>query len=246
MDPTTRFMLVILIGFGAQMIDGALGMGFGVISSSLLLITGVPPALASSSVHLSKVLTNGASGLSHWRFGNVDRTLLRRLLPAGVAGGVLGALLISALPHGVAKPLVAVYLFLTGLVILWRALRQQEFEARPAPVSLLGLGAVGGFLDAIGGGGWGPVVTSTLLARGTPPRLAIGSGNTAEFFVALAIFVTFSSRLSLAEQGQIILGLIIGGVLAAPLAAYLSGRLPARTMMVAVGLLIIVLSVGIL
>jgi uncharacterized membrane protein YfcA len=246
MDPTLRFIVVILIGFCAQMIDGTLGMGFGVISSSFLLISGVPPAVASSSVHLSKVLTNGVSGLSHWRFGNVDHYLLRRLLPAGVVGGVLGALLISTMPHGIAKPFVAVYLFLTGLMILWRAFRHQAFQDKPARVGLLGLGAVGGFLDAIGGGGWGPVVTSTLLSRGTHPRLAIGSGNTAEFFVALAIFITFSSRISLADQGEIILGLIIGGVLAAPLAAYMSGRLPARAMMVAVGLLIIILSIGIL
>lgn len=244
MDPTTRFLLVIVIGFTAQMIDGALGMGFGVISSSFLLITGVPPALASSSVHLAKVLTNGASGLSHWRFGNVDHRLLVKLLPAGVLGGIAGALVISALPHGVARPLVAVYLFATGLVILWRAFRQ--FQPKPAHVGLLGLGAAGGFLDAIGGGGWGPVVTSTLLARGNNPRLAIGSGNTAEFFVALAIFVTLSSKVSLGEQGQIILGLIVGGVLAAPLAAFVSGRIPPRVMMVAVGLLVMVISLGLL
>jgi uncharacterized protein len=251
MELSNEFIIFLVIGFSAQMIDEMLGMGFGVISASFLLITGTPPALTSSSVHLSKILTNGASGLSHWRFGNVDRDLLVKLLPAGVLGGVLGALLLTTLPHGVARPLVAVYLFITGLMILRRAFRQWRLEQQqPVSSSSTGsirrLGAVGGFLDAIGGGGWGPVVTSTLLARGTSPRHAIGTGSLTEFFVALAIFLTLSSKVSLADQVQVILGLMIGGVVAAPLAAYLCGRIPARAITVAVGVLIMVISIGIL
>lgn len=247
MDSVADFILILLIGFGAQMIDGALGMGFGVISSSFLLVVGYPPALASSSVHLSKILTNGASGLSHWRFGNVDRSLLRKLLPAGVIGGVLGAFLLTMLPHGVAKPIVAVYLFITGLLILWRAFHHRQSPQHQAPhLGLRGVGALGGFVDAIGGGGWGPIVTSTLLARRQNPRHAIGTSSLAEFFVALAISATFFSRLSIGDQLQLVLGLSLGGVIAAPLAAYLCGRLPPRTVMFAVGTLVLILSVGLL
>ncbi|MBC7814905.1 MAG: sulfite exporter TauE/SafE family protein [Burkholderiales bacterium] len=240
-----------IVGFAAQMIDGSLGMGYGVISNSFLLMLGIPPALTSSSVHLSKMFTNGAAGLSHIRFGNVDKRLLIRLIPTGVLGGIIGALVLSALPHGVARPFVAVYLFIAGLLIIRKAIRRrQAVELADATINtekkLFPLGALGGFLDAIGGGGWGPVVTSTLIIRGNNPRLSIGSGSVAEFFVSVAIFATFSSRFSLAEQGTVILGLIIGGVLAAPLSAYLCGRLPVRPSLVAVGLLIMGVSIGML
>ncbi len=239
------FLLFVAVGFVAQMVDGMLGMGYGVISSSFLLLIGVPPALASSGVHVSKVFANGAAGLSHWRFGNVDKRLLLGLAPAGMLGGVIGAMVIAALPTGVARPFVAIYLFLSGLVILRRALRGTQAEAlRASEKRVFPLGFVGGFLDAIGGGGWGPVVTSMLLASGRNPRQAIGSGSLAEFFVALSVSAVFFGKFSLTEQAPIIAGLIVGGVLGAPLAAYLTGRIPARAMMVAVGLLVIVLSVS--
>lgn len=244
-----NFLLIVAIGFAAQMIDGTLGMGYGIISSSVLLVTGASPALASSSVHLSKIMTSGASGLSHWRFGNVDRRLLFQLLPAGMLGGIVGAVAISALPTDLTRTFVGLYLLLTGVLLLWRAIRQQpESESQSEQRQVWGLGAVGGFLDAIGGGGWGPVVTSTLLARGNHPRLAIGSASLAEFFVAVAISgsLTFSSKVLPFDQLQVILGLIIGGMLAAPIAAYVCGWLPRRMMTIFVGLLIIVIAIGIL
>lgn len=245
MEIVEKIVVMALIGFIAQMVDGTLGMGFGVISSSFLLVIGVPPALASSSVHLSKVFTNGASALAHWRFQNIDRRLLRSLLPAGIVGGILGALVITNLSPEIARPLVAVYLFITGIVIVRKAFRQPG-EPRKTGASMFALGGAGGFLDAIGGGGWGPVVTSTLMARGNEPRLSIGSSNVAEFFVAIAISATFFTRLSPSDIGPVVLGLIIGGVIGAAPAAYLCGRLPRKLSMVVVGLTVVVLAFVIL
>jgi uncharacterized membrane protein YfcA len=241
-------LLYIGVGFVAQMVDGALGMAYGVTSTSFLLGLGVPaitPAVASASVHAAEIFTTAVSGLAHLRFGNVDQGLFRRLVIPGVLGGVLGAYILTALPSQVIKPFVALYLMLMGALILRRAFRS---SGEPAPSLaarfLLPLGALGGFFDAIGGGGWGPIVTSTLVARGNHPRFAIGSVNLAEFFVTLAESITFVLTLgqSLAQMGQVILGLILGGVVAAPLAAYVCRRVPVRALMGAVGVLIILLS----
>jgi uncharacterized membrane protein YfcA len=232
----------IVVGFLAQLIDGALGMAYGVSSSTFLLSLGVPPAVASASVHAAEVFTTGVSGLSHWHLGNVDRYLLRRLVIPGVLGGAMGAYLLTEMPTQVVKPIVAAYLAMMGIVILRRALGTvQEREVRTA---LAPLGVVGGFFDAIGGGGWGPIVTSTLVARGNSPRFTIGSVSMTEFFVTLSQSIVFVLTLTLTlENAQIILGLLIGGVLAAPLAAFTAKHVPARPLMVAVGVLIIILSV---
>lgn len=177
-------ILFAAVGFAAQVIDGALGMAYGVTASTVLQSLGVAPSVASASVHAAEVFTTGASGAAHWRLGNVDRVLLRRLATSGVAGGAIGAFLLTTLPGSIIRPFVSAYLLIMGLLILWRAVRQraedagaQAFESTPGRVAPLGL--AGGFLDAIGGGGWGALVTSTLIGRGVTPRLAIGSANLA-------------------------------------------------------------------
>lgn len=232
-------IVYIIVGFIAQIIDGALGMAYGVTSTTFLLSLGIPPAAASASVHTAEIFASGASGLAHLRFGNVDRKLFKKLLIPGIVGGILGAYILTAVPGKTIKPFIAFYLLIMGLIILRKAFK--KIEEKEVKTKLLPLGVSGGFFDAMGGGGWGPIVTSTLLARGHNPRFSIGSVNLAEFFVTVAEVATFLTIIGLAHW-QIIIGLIIGGVLAAPLAAYVCKRLPSRALMVMVGLLIVALS----
>jgi uncharacterized protein len=221
------------------MIDGALGMAYGVSSTALLLSFGLPPARASAAVHTAEVFVSGVSGLAHLRFGNVDRALFRSLVLPGVAGGVIGAYVLSALPGERLRPFVSAYLLAMGLYIGWRALRPR---ARPKAVGhVVPLGLAGGFCDALGGGGWGPIVTTHLVANGHEPRMAVGSVNLAEFFVTVAQAATFFVTLGLVHW-PVIAGLVLGGVLAAPLAALVCRHLPARATMLLVGLLITALS----
>ncbi len=235
-----EFLYFLCIGFLAQLVDGALGMAYGVTSTTFLLSLGIPPAAASASVHAAEVFTTGTSGLSHLYFRNVDTKVLKKLLLPGVAGAVLGALFLTLLPLRPIRLLVALYLALMGGLILTRALRPRPPSDTPPP-RLGGLGFAGGFLDAMGGGGWGPIVTSTLVARGGTPRFVVGSVNLAEFFVALAASVTFFLTIGF-SHGTIILGLVVGGALAAPLAAVICRKIPTRAFMVLIGLLIIVLA----
>jgi uncharacterized membrane protein YfcA len=238
-------LLYIAIGFLAQMIDGSLGMAYGVSSNTFLLSLGIPPAAASASVHMAEVVTTGVSGISHWKLGNVDWKLVRRLLIPGVLGGATGAYLLTSMEGNIIKPYIAVYLLIMGGVIVYKAFtlvpRTKPDEYHGPRISLLGL--VGGFCDAIGGGGWGPVVTSTLVARGKNPRMTIGSVNFSEFFVTLVQSILFVLTLTFSEYWQIIIGLLIGGVIAAPIAARLSQKLPMKYLMIFVGLLIIGLSI---
>lgn len=231
----------ILIGFLAQMIDGTLGMAYGVSATTFLLALDVPPAVASASVHAAKMVTTGISGLSHHVFGNVRGFLVKRLVASGVGGAVLGALVLVHAPAGRIKPVVAGYLLLMGVLIVAKS-RGRAFSEGEVRTHIVPLGLGGGFLDAIGGGGWGPIVTSTLLVRGSHPRFTIGSVNAAEFFVSLAASAAFVLTIGLSYWTAIV-GLAIGGALAAPLAAYLTRRVPTRALMTFVGLLIIGLSV---
>ena len=233
-------LLYIAIGFAAQMIDGAIGMAYGVTASSVMLSAGVPPATASACVHAAEVFTTGASGLAHWRIGNVDRRLVVRLMLPGMIGGALGAYALASLPGDSIRPWISAYLLLLGIVILWKAFR-------PTPPVCVGLSRVvplgffGGLLDAVGGGGWGPLVTSTLLGNGAAPRTVIGSVNVAEFFVTLTISATFVATIGL-SLWPIVAGLVIGGVIAAPFAALATKHLPERILMVIVGIVIVALS----
>jgi len=235
------FLLFVVIGFAAQLIDGAIGMAYGLASSTILLSMGVPPATASASVHTAEVFTTAASSISHWRLGNVDKRLFRRLVLPGVIGGALGAYLLSAVPGETVRPFVGIYLCIMGFVILWRAFRRR-YGAPTEPKQVEALGFAGGFLDAVGGGGWGPMVTSSLIGQGKNARLAIGSTNAAEFLVTLTISGTFVVTIGL-ELWPIILGLTLGGALAAPIAAYVTRALPDRPLMIIVGVIITLLSI---
>lgn len=241
--PTTLYLFA-AVGFAAQFVDGLLGMGYGVVAAISLLSAGVSPAAVSASIHTAEMFASGASGYQHYRFGNVNRRLFRVLVVPGVAGAVAGAWLLSRFGLAYAgwlKPLLAVYLLLLGARILSRAFGAGPLVRRP--VRHAGwLAGAGGFLDSFGGGGWGPLVTSTFLSRGRSPRYVIGTVSLTEFFVTFASALTFFATLGIGHW-QVMLGLIVGGVAAAPLAARLAGRLPARTMLRAVGLMAMLWSV---
>ncbi len=235
------FYLYVLVGFAAQMVDGAIGMAYGITSTSVLLSMGLPPATASACVHAAETFTTAASGLSHWKLGNVDRRLIWRLAVPGIIGGVIGAYVLSNVPGEVFKPYISAYLLLLGLFIIYKAVHRKPSFVDVPPNNVAPLGFVGGLVDAIGGGGWGPIVTSTLLGQGATPRYAIGSVNLAEFFVTLAISATFFLTIGL-ELWPIITGLIVGGIVAAPLAALATKHLPAKVLMILVGCVIVLLS----
>lgn len=244
------FFLFLLVGVLAQAVDGALGMAYGVISSSVLLAFGVPPATASASVHGAEVFTTAASAGSHVLHRNVDWRLLAPLAVAGVIGGCLGAYVLTGVDGDVIKPFVIAYLALMGVYILWRAGHDIRIRRIPAWVTAP-LGLVGGFLDAVGGGGWGPTVSSTLVGAGQEPRRAIGTVNTAEFFLATAISAAFVWALlsghwrdadALQNHAAAVAGLVIGGLAAAPFAGLIAKRVPRRILTYAVGGLLLVLA----
>lgn len=240
-----EFFYYVLGGFVAQMIDGALGMAYGVTAATFLLTVGVPPSAVSASVHTSEIFTSGVSGYMHLKFGNVNSKLFKKILIPGVLGAITGAYLLSSLEKYIyiIKPLVAVYTLILGILIIKKALKKR-IEKRP--IKKIGwLAMAGGTLDSIGGGGWGPIVTSTLIARGRHPKYTIGSVNLAEFFVSLASSVTFITIIGFSHW-KVVLGLILGGMVAAPIAATLSRRLPIKTMMIMVGTIVIIVSLRII
>jgi uncharacterized protein len=245
LEVSESFFYYILGGFVAQMIDGALGMAYGVTASTFLLTLGVPPSAVSASVHTSEIFTSGVSGYMHLKFGNVNSKLFKKILFPGVLGAIVGAYALSSLEQYIyiIKPLVAIYTLILGILIIQKALKKRV-EKRP--IKKIGwLAMAGGTLDSIGGGGWGPIVTSTLIARGRHPKYTIGSVNLAEFFVSLASSVTFISIIGFSHW-QVVLGLILGGMVSAPIAATLSRRLPIKTMMIMVGTIVIIVSVRII
>jgi uncharacterized protein len=234
------FLLFVAVGLAAQMIDGAIGMAYGVTSTSILLSLGVAPATASACVHAAETFTTGASGIAHWRVGNVDRSLVWRLAVPGMIGGAIGAFALVSLPGDAIRPYVSGYLLVLGLLILWKAFTARS-ASPPPPSRVAPLGLVGGLLDAIGGGGWGPIVTSTLIGQGATARYTIGSVNLAEFFVTATISGTFFLTIGL-TLWPIIAGLVLGGVLAAPFAALATKHLPDKALMVIVGCVVVILS----
>jgi hypothetical protein len=227
----------IAVGFAAQLVDGALGMAFGVISSTLLVgVLGVPPALASQRVHVVECFTTGVSGISHLLHRNIDGRLFLRLVIPGVIGGFAGAYLLSNLDAAVVKPFVLLYLTAIGLYLLWRGLMYPPKLKEAKLVAPLGL--LGGFLDAAGGGGWGPVVTSNLLIQGADPRKVVGTVSAVEFFLTVTISAAFIYHLGVADLAGATLGLLIGGLLAAPLGAWAAKHFPAKQMLVLVGVVL--------
>lgn len=229
-----------LIGVFAQLVDGALGMGYGATSTSFLLAYGVSPVLSSTAVHVSEMFTTGASALSHHRFGNINKKLVKHLLIPGVLGSITGAYLLSDVIDGdIIKPFIAVYMIILAVVIIRKALRKNVEKKKTKRLGVLAV--FGGFMDSVGGGGWGPIVTSTLLGRGRNPKYTIGSVNAAEFAISFASGITFMLFGGI-HGWQIIIGLILGGVISAPVAAFLVNKIKRKPMMVAVGILIIILS----
>jgi hypothetical protein len=229
---------LVAVGFVAQLIDGCVGMGYGISASSILATLGVPPAITSATVHAAETVTAGVSSASHAWFRNIDRRIFFSLLAPGVLGGILGATLLARVPTHTVRPFVWAYLLATSLVVLGRVI----FKRSPLRLGAQGplLGLVAGFLDAIGGGGWGTIVTSTMVARGVTPRYAIGTSNAVVFFVALATSLTLWLQLGTMRY-DMVLALLIGGAAAAPIAAWITSRVPQRAATAVVGLLVFVL-----
>lgn len=227
----------VAVGFVAQLIDGAIGMAFGVITNTLLVsVMGMAPAQASARVHLVEMFTTAASGISHVLHKNVDWYLFSRLAIPGIIGGVTGAYLLTNIDAAVAKPFVMTYLAGIGIYLLYRAWGYTHEHRQPKIIAPLGF--VGGFLDAAGGGGWGPVVTSNLLIQGSSPRTTVGTVNTTEFFLTTAVSITFITQIGLEAFTTATLGLLIGGIVAAPLGAVLAKRIAPQRLMLMVGIVL--------
>lgn len=235
------FFIGLAVGFIAQLVDGAVGMAYGVTSSSFLLAFGASPLVTTASVHIAEIFTTGASGLSHWWHGNVNKKLFRSMLIGGVLGAVTGALTVFSLDGGVLRPYVSAYLILMGCFIVARALRSKVFAMGREIKNMPLLALIGGYVDSIGGGGWGPMMTTTILSKGNEPRTTIGSVNSAEFFVTLASGLTFATIAGLGYY-ETVMGLILGGMLISPFAAKLVQIIPARQLLLFVGIFIILLS----
>ena len=242
----SNIIWILLAGFLAQLVDGALGMGYGVTSATILLSAGVNPAAISGSIHTAEMFASGASGYSHYKFGNVNKKLFRALLIPGVAGAVAGAWLLVKLGDSYGnyiRPVIAAYTLMLGIKFILNAFRQSKITKKFRHYKLLA--AVGGFFDSFGGGGWGPIVTSTLINNGRSHKYVVGSVSLTEFFVTLASAFTFFTLIGISHW-QVIVALIIGGLVAAPLSAKLAGRLPRKTAYMLLGILVIIWSARIL
>ena len=244
------FVLFLLVGFFAQMVDGALGMAYGVISSTTLLAFGVSPAHASAAVHAAEVFTTGAAGASHLYHRNIDWKLFWRLAPFGILGGCAGAYVLTGIEAGAIKPIVTAYLALVGAWLVLRSFR--KIPGKPvAPTLVAPLGATGGFLDAAGGGGWGPIVTTGLLGFGGTPRYVVGTVSISEFLITFSVSVTFVLALvtgrwenagELTKYLSTVAGLVVGGVFAAPLAGFMVKTLSEKMLLRLIGIMIVFLA----
>jgi uncharacterized protein len=241
-----NFHWMVVAGFLAQLVDGALGMGYGVTSASILLSTGVNPAAISGSIHTAEMFASGASGYSHYKFGNVNKKLFKKLVIPGVIGAIAGAFLLVFLGEKYSnyiRPVMACYTLFLGVKILLNAFK--KFNPQKKFRNFIPLAGAGGFLDSFGGGGWGPIVTTTLITNGRSPRFVIGTVSLTEFFVTLASAFSFFILLGITHL-QTIVALIIGGFIAAPIAAKLAGKLPRKTSFILLGILVIIWSFKIL
>lgn len=241
-----NFGFMILAGFLAQLVDGALGMGYGVTSATILLSMGINLSAISGSIHTAEMFASGASGYSHYKFGNVNKKLFKLLVVPGVIGAIAGAFLLSKYGDTHAqfvKPIMAAYTLFLGVRIFLNGFRNKNVKKKFKHYGWLA--GAGGFLDSFGGGGWGPIVTTTLITKGRTPRFVVGSVSIAEFFVTLASALTFFGLIGISHW-QVIIALILGGLLAAPLAAKLAGKLPRKTSFILLGILVVIWSLRIL
>ncbi len=233
-----EFWMYVVAGFLAQLVDGSLSMAYGLTASTLLLSTGLPAATVSATVHAAECFTTGASALSHRAFGNIDKALFRKLIIPAIAGAIIGAYTLAQVPIGTLRPLIAAYLVAMGAIIIYKA--WNDFPSRKITRHLGPLGFFGALIDAIGGGGWGPIVASNLAARGNDIRTTVGTVIAVEFFVTTAASITFFFAMGLSHI-NIILGLALGGILASPFGALIVKKIPVKPFMVFVGFFIIVM-----
>ncbi|HEY4545784.1 MAG TPA: sulfite exporter TauE/SafE family protein [Pedomonas sp.] len=233
------FLLFIAIGFVGQLFDGALGMGFGVISYTVLTSLGIPYTVVSASVNGAKIFTGAVSGAAHIRHKNVDWGMFRLLAAGGAVGGVLGVAMLTQVSGDIIRPIIAIYLTFVGFYIILRAFR--AVTSHVSKKRTAGIGAAGGFLEATAGV-WGPLVTSNMIASGSQPRYAVGTANLAEFVVALVVSLMLIPHIGIENFSKAVIGLLIGAFMAAPVAARFARQLRARTLMIGVGLMVIVTS----
>jgi len=239
-----KYVLIVIFAFIAELIDGGIGMGYGVSLTTFLLSIGIGTAVASATVHISEIFTTFFSGMSHFKFGNFDKKIFTYLLIPGIVGGILGSYLSVKLQDiSFIKPFISGILLVLGVLIIIKYIKNKEYTIYSTPRirKIVPIGFIAAFVDAIGGGGWGPIATPSLIASNSNPKKTIGSVNFAEFFVTLAISITFLIMLP-EINWSIVLFMIIGGIIAAPIAAMITKRLPLRTVGISVGCLIIILS----
>ncbi len=238
------FYWMVLVGFIAEMVAGSMGMGYGVICTTILLILNTPPAIISASIHSAESFTSAAGTASHWQLGNVNKKLVKSLAIPAVIGAVIGALLLTYVGERYAKmtkPFIALYSVYLGVRILQNAFRKKERDGKTKKINITALGLTGGFIDSFGGGGWGPLVTGTFIKNGHTPRYVIGSSTMAKFILTVASAITFIFTLGI-QHWNIVAGLLIGGITTAPFSAMLAAKLPSRIMYIAVGIVVIICS----
>jgi uncharacterized membrane protein YfcA len=235
------FLTAFFIGIIAQAIDGAIGMAYGLTASTFLLNQGFSPVAASGSIHIAEIFTTGASGLSHWRLDNINKKLFLGLVFPGIIGGLIGVYVLVNVDGNLIKPYVSLYLAIMGFYIIFRVFKINNINNKINQKKIAPIALCGGLLDAVGGGGWGPVVTSTLVSRGHDPKKTIGSVNSAEFFVTISTGLSFALFVGITNP-EVILGLVLGGVLIAPFSAKITSILPTKILMIFIGFCILILS----
>lgn len=235
------FISGLLVGVVAQLVDGALGMAYGITATTFLLSSGFSPAIASASIHISEIFTTGASALSHWQMGNINKKLFRSLIFPGVVGGLTGVFIITTIDAEVIRPWIAIYLLVMGFYVFIKAFKIVSFHSDVKKRKIFSLAFFGGFIDSLGGGGWGSVVSSNLLGSGHEPKKTIGSVNAAEFFLTVSTGTSFAILIGV-SYWEVVAGLIVGGIIAAPIAAKITSKLPTKFLMIFVGAMIMLLS----
>lgn len=237
------FYWMLLVGFLAEIVAGSMGMGYGVICTTILLILNVPPPVISASIHSAESFTSAAGTISHWQLGNINKKLVRALAIPAVIGAVIGALALTYVGERYAKmtkPFIAAYTMYLGVRILQNAFRKKEHNTQKKKTNITTLGLLGGFIDSFGGGGWGPLVTGTFIKNGHTPRFVIGSSTMAKFILTVASAITFIFTVGI-HHWNIVAGLLIGGVITAPFSAMLTAKLPTKKMFIIVGCVVIIM-----
>ena len=235
------FYWMLLVGFGAELVAGSMGMGYGVICTSLLLIMNVPPPVVSASIHSAEAFTSAAGTISHWQLGNINKKLTRALAIPAIIGAVAGALALSYVGEKyakVTKPFIAAYSIYLGIKILQNAFKKKEANQQKKKSNITALGLIGGFIDSFGGGGWGPLVTGTFIKNGHTPRFVIGSSTFAKCILTVASAITFIFTIGI-HHWNVVAGLLIGGIVTAPFSAMLTSKLPTKKMFITVGIVVV-------